>query len=406
MAQQSFQETTQCDSSEDHSYPKNGESECDPNHRNEDFKAQFEILTEKYFHLETNHEFLKDKFETVRSNSVPAIQYEEILEQNKNLLETNQNMNKLNAVLLKVSQSGNFGKEGGKCGKVSTEAQQVLRDIQKLIDELKKDTKNSAESLNRVEEFDKLNRKQLEEISVLVGCVEGHMGKAYELEEKLYRKEIQHKIEIDRLNKSYGEASTQLTRLQYNLKFVYAEKEELQQMIQHCYSENSQLKKRNEEFTSKYEEEIHNLKEQLKLKEADVIEARETNEKLQKQMKNLECTLVSEHKQDETVAQLQSRYDELLQQNRDQLNRNQELEGRILVHRWKIRRLQKDALRIQNINLKKDLKEANAEIIKLVEDTEQIKQMYVTEIENLNKKLDQANTNRQQGKERNTTQPY
>ncbi|CAL8128594.1 unnamed protein product [Orchesella dallaii] len=453
MALQILKETSQCNSSEVQvNKENNAESEFDSNSQIEDLKAQLEILNEKYFHLETNHEFLKDKFETVISSSVPAIQCEEILEQSKNLLEANQKLNKLNAGLLKVVKSGNFGKEGAR-GKVSKEAHKALNDLQKLSDELNIETKNSAKNLNRVEDFGKLHKKQLEEISLLVGCVDGHVGKAYESDEKLYRKEI----EIDKLN---GE----ILLLQNNLKSFYDEKEELQQIIQHCYRVNSQLKKDNVEINSKYEEKINNMTQQLKLKEAKLIEAQEKNEKLQKEMKNLEGTLVHAHKLDETVAQLQSRcedlqqqtqdlrylnralmlegrnskceqeqlkqkeadviearekneklqeekknlegilaserrqdetlaklesrYDHLQQQNQDQLNRNQVLdEGRILVQRSQIRRLQKDPLRIQNINLMKDLEEANAEIIKLVDDTEQIKHMCITEIENPNHKL-------------------
>ncbi|CAL8128598.1 unnamed protein product [Orchesella dallaii] len=370
MAPPNFQQTTQCNSSENHINTEINVSV--PLHENEtDSNVPFEILQEKYSVVVEILETLKTEFQALPTRRVPAIQYNEILKQNKDLLQTNEKVCKANEVLLKISKSG---KEGRERAKVSPENLKVFRDIQKLNDELKKETKNSAKNLARLEKLDKLNKERLGKISLLFKNVEGHIGNVSDLEEKLFRLKAQHKIDIDIFKKKYDEVGPQILNLQFNLKLVYDKKEMLQQKIK-------------------------NLKEQLKLNEADVIEAREKNEKLQEEQKNLEGTVAPERKQDEKI--LQSHYDDLQQQNQDQLNLIQSLEDRILAERSEIRRLEQEPLRVQNIELKKDLKGTNAEITQLKADMQQLKQTYATEIKNLNKKLNQANTNLQQSDEKN-----
>ncbi|CAL8128602.1 unnamed protein product [Orchesella dallaii] len=333
MAQPSLQEITQFNSSVNIINTENNVSV--PLRQNViDLNFRFPILLERYSALVGTHETIRNEFQALKSGT--TIQYSEVMKLNKDLLETNEKLANANAVLLQISQSGEERQEGAK---VSPENLEALRDTQKLNDQLTKDTKNSAKSLSHLEELEKVNKKRLGKISVLVERVEGCIGNVCELEETLFRN----------LNKKCDE------------------------------------------------EEIANLKRQLKQKEVDVIEAQKKNEKLQEEQKNLEDSLAPDGSQDENL--LQRRYDELQELHQHQLNLIQRLEDRISIQRSEISRLQQEPLQAENSELKKDLKGANDEIIKLEADIQQLKKTKI----NLNKNLRRAKTNYQKSKESNNT---
>ncbi|CAL8128600.1 unnamed protein product [Orchesella dallaii] len=374
MAQPSLPEITQYNSSVNIINTENNVSV--PLRQNEVYlNFRFPILLERYSVLLDTHETIRNEFQALKSGT--AIQYSEVAKQNKDLHETNEKLCKANAVLLQISQSGEERQEGAK---VSPENLEVLRDTQILNDQLTKDTNNSAKSLSHLEELEKVNKKRLGKISILVERVEGCIGSVCELEEILFRN----------LNKQCDEARSQILSLQHSLNVLY-------EKVRHYGHKNFQLQLENGKIKLKYKEEIAKLKRQLKLKDDDVIKAQKQNEKLQEEQKNLEDSLAPDGNEHETL--LQRRYRELQELHQHQLKLIQRLEDRIVAQRSEISRLQQEPLQVENTQLNKDLKGANDKINKLESNIQQLKETKI----NLNKKLRQAKTNYQKFKESNNT---